>query len=196
MFVPEFFFGKFSDVERKFKSLRSRAKTLESVQAIYNKINENITDDICHDDFVISLSDDYLGRKIANAYYPFVFSNYIAFEENENSDIARWFKEKSLDCKWCQLSALATNSLMQFWYDDKEYAQKLGDSVCFHWNFYMSFGERFCFMPLFEKNNNRYFFWEHNIALSKLLFSITGEDIVTVEELENFPHIWQEYTKK
>ena len=194
MFVPEFFYGKFSDIEKKFKSLRSKNKTIESVQKLYDIINQNINDEIYHDDFVISLSDDYISRKMLNAYYPFIFSNYITFEEDDDSDITKWFKEKSIENKWCQLSALTTNSLVQFLYSDKRYAKQLGDSICSNWDFYLSFGEKFCFMPRFQKKNNGYFFWENNIALAKLLVAITGKDMLTLEEFEIFPTIWKKYT--
>ena len=194
MFVPEFFYGKFNDIEKKFKSLRSKNKTLETVQNLYDIINQNINDEIYHDDFVISLSDDYISRKMLNAYYPFIFSNYITFEEDDDSDITKWFKEKSIENKWCQLSALTTNSLVQFLYSDKRYAKQLGDSICSNWDFYLSFGEKFCFMPRFQKKNNGYFFWENNIALAKLLVAITGKDLISLEELKIFPTIWEKYT--
>ena len=197
MFVPEFFYGKFSDVEKKFKSLRSKNKTLEAVQNMYNKINQNITDEIYHDSFVIGLSDSYLGWKLKNAYYPFVFSNYVFFEEVfDSSDIIRWFKEKSIESKWCQLSALTTNSSAQILYKDKNYAKRLGDSICLNWDFYLSFGERFCFLPRFQKKDNMYFFWENNLALAQLLFSVTGRKglITDDEEFEVFPTMWKKHT--
>ena len=194
MFVPEFFHGKFSDIEKKLTPLRSRNKTLDAVQNLYDVINQTMSDEACGEGAVISLSDDYISRTMTDAYYPFLFSNYITFEEDDDSDITRWFKEKSLECRWCQLSALAENSLVQFLYADRDYARQLGDSVCSNWDFYLSFGERFCFMPRFMKKDNRYFFWENNIALAKLLFSVIGRrDLISIEELEVFPVIWQKY---
>lgn len=196
MFIPEFFWGKFSDVEKRFKLLKSKKKKLENLQSLYDIINQNMNDEIYHENFVISLSDDYISRKMQNAYYPFIFSNYITFEEDDDSDITNWFKEKSLVNKWCQLSALASNSLVQFLYDDKNYAKKLGDSICANWNYYMSYGECFCFLPIGNKPNNKYFFWENNLALSKLIVSITGKDSISLEDFEKFPSIWKKCTSK
>lgn len=193
MFVPEFFYGNYNDIEKKFKSIQSKNKTLENIMRLYEQINNEINDENYHDDFVISLSDDYLGRKLPNAYYPFIFSNYITYEEDNNSEISKWFKERSLDCRWCQLSALTTNSYVQFLYNDKNYVKKLGDSICLNWDYYLSLGEIFCFVPLFQKNNNRYFFWENNLALSKLFFSLTNKKI-PLEELKSFPTIWKKNT--
>lgn len=194
MFVPEFFYGsKYSDVRKKLSGRRN--KTLKTVQNMYDKINQNITDEIYHDVFVINLSDTYLSCKLTNAYHPFIFSNYI-MKDSDNSDIIRWFKEKSIENRWCQLSALAQNSVVAFLYKDKDYAKRLGDSVCLNWDFYLSFGERFCFMPIFQKKDNMYFFWENNLALAQLLFSVTGRtDLITLdEEFEAFPTIWKKYT--
>lgn len=195
MFIPEVFYGKFSDVEKKFKSIRSRSKTLEKVQFLYDEINKNLDENYFHDDYLISLSDDYLSKKLTNAYFPSIFSNYITFEEKRDSEIARWFKKISVENKWCQLSALVTNSSLQFWYDDKEYSKNLGDAIYSNWNFFMSLGEHFCFMPGFDKPGNKYFFWEGNIALAKLIISIRGRDSVslTVKDLENFPALWEKY---
>lgn len=196
MFVPEFFYGKFSDVEKKFKSIRSKFKSLEKVKMLYEQINQEINDITYHDDFVISLSDDFISRKMTNAYYPFIFSNYITFEEVDDSEISKWFKEKSIESQWCQLSALTTNSFVQFLYKDRDYAKRLGDSICLNWDFYMSFGESFCFMPKFQKKNNRYFFWENNTALAKLIVSVTGKGMLTLDEFEAFPSMWKKYTEQ
>lgn len=195
MFVPEFFYGKFSDVEKKLKSIRSKRKTLENVKLLYEKINSTLDDSILHDDYVIALCDDYLGMKMKNAYYPFAFSNYIMFEEDDDSDISKWYKEKTLECKWCQITALTTNSLAQFLYYDKEYSRQLGDSICSNWDFYMSLGERFCFVPIFQKMNNHYYFWENNLALCKLIVSVAGKDFISLEDLEHFPEIWKKCVK-
>lgn len=194
MFVPEFFYGKFSDVEKKFKALRSRTKTLEKVKTLYEQINSGVNDMIYHDDFVISLSDSFFGRKLGEAYYPFIFSSYIAFEEDNESDISTWFKEKSLESRWCQLTALVDNSLIMFLYKDKDYAKSLGDSICSNWDFYLSFGERFCFLPVLQKYNGRYTFWECNLALAKLIVAVTGKDLLNLDDFRNFPEKWRKYT--
>jgi len=197
MFIPDFFYGKFNDVDNEFKSIRKRKKTLENVQMLFDKINEGVNEKIYHDDFVIVLRDDnYICRKLFdNAYFPFIFSTYITHYEDSDSDVTNWFKEKSIECKWCQLSALATNSYVQELYYDKDYSKKLGDSICDNWDYYISIGEKFCFMPVFKKPSNKYYFWEYNTALVKLLVSITGNIYFQIddEELENFPAIWRKY---
>ena len=43
MFVPEFFHGKFSDIEKKLKPLRSRNKTLDAVRNLYDVINQTMS---------------------------------------------------------------------------------------------------------------------------------------------------------
>lgn len=195
MFIPEAFYGKYSDVEKKFRTLRSKTKTLEKVQILYDELNKNLDESYFHDDYLISLSNGYLSKKLINAYFPSIFSNYITFEEYRDSDIAEWFKKESVENKWCQLSALTVNSSLQFWYDDKEYSRRLGDSIYRNWDFYMSLGEHFCFMPGFEKPDNKYFFWEHNIALIKLIVSIKGRENVTLKasDTEHFPELWEKY---
>ncbi len=195
MFIPKAFYGKFSDVEKKFRSIRSKKKSLEKIQHLYDELNQDVEEPSVHEGYVISLSDDYMSRKHTNAYFPSIFSIYLTFEEDKNGEIAQWFKKVSLESHWCQLSALVTNSPLQFWYADKEYSKRLGDSICSNWDVYMSLGEHFCFMPGFEKPGNKYFFWEHNIALAKLIISIKGRGSVslTVDDLKDFPTLWQKY---
>ena len=86
MFVPEFFHGKFSDIEKKLKPLRSRNKTLDAVRNLYDVINQTMSDEACGERSVISLSNDYISRTMTDAYYPFLFSNYITFEEDDDSE--------------------------------------------------------------------------------------------------------------
>lgn len=196
MFVPEFFYGNFSDIEKRLKTIRSKTKTLENVKLLFERINNSSDDSILHDDYVISLCDIDLGMKMVNAYYPFAFSNYIMFEEDNDSDISKWYKEKTLECKWCQITSLTTNSLVQFLYSDKQYSRQLGDSICSNWDFYLSLGERFCFIPNFEKMDNHYYFWENNLALCKLIASVVGKDLISRKDLEYFPEVWEKYVKK
>lgn len=195
MFVPEFFYGNYKNVEKRMNSICKGKKSLAKVKNIYDEINRDTNDKIYHDDFLISLSDTYIGQRLQNAYYPFIFSSYITYEENDNSDIIKWFKEKSIENKWCQLSALADNPIVQFLYNDREYSRLLGNSICSNWDFYMSFGEVFCFCPIYEKQNNKYYFWEYNLALSKILFSILKKEVIKVEEYKNFPMIWKRYVR-
>lgn len=195
-FIPELFYGNYKDVMKKFRAAKTRSKSLAKIKEFYKSLNDDIATENLHGNYRICLSDGYISEHILNeSFFPYLFSKYILDIDDPDFEIRKWYKEKAIENKWCQLSILATYDSNQILYEDKEYNYRLLESINENWNFYASMEESFCFMTWLElmeeyKKDNKYYFWENNLGLYKLIYNITGEKFDR-NELKDFPKMWK-----
>lgn len=203
-FIPEIFYGNYKDVVKNFRSIKTKSKSLERIQALYDQLCGSISSiDLHKNNYRIYLRNGYLNNidHVKESYFLSLFAKYISEEVNDpEKEIREWYKKKALTDKWCQLSLLTNNSVIDFLFQDKDYAFAVLESINSNWDFYMSLGEVFCFVPWLEtmdkyKKDNKYYFWEYNYALCKLIYNLTGESY-ECKELSEFPKIWGNIKKK
>lgn len=181
--MPTFLYGTYNEVIKKNKSI---CKAIYKTEDLY-KLNILTLDQrsVCPED-VIVMTNSYPTRKIPNAFFPFVFSEELLFEESlKTSPLVSWYKEISLTQPWLLLSLVADTCSTQFLFD-KLFSIRVLDTIALFWNELISPGKVYF-------NNLEYgkplFFWQKNMYFLKLL-AIAGIDKIDDESLSNFDVLW------
>ncbi len=96
LYIPEVLFGRYNEVLKRLKILKEKYKNNISNILI---IEEKMKAVSCVD--LIVMTDNYISRKIKEAFFPFVFVDVLLFEECRNSSsIVKWYKNIATSRPW------------------------------------------------------------------------------------------------
>ncbi len=195
LYIPEVLFGRYNEVLKRLKILKEKYKNNISNILI---IEEKMKAVSCVD--LIVMTDNYISRKIKEAFFPFVFVDVLLFEECRNSSsIVKWYKNIATSRPWLLLSLLSdAHSNQDLLLCGKEYAIHILDSLFVFWDTIVSPGEVF-YNSLLKVNDNGinmftthpFLFWQNNIGLKKVFYQLGVNIGLDLEDiLSNFKIMW------